>query len=89
MKTLRSRYAIGRVRVDGVRMTGTKSAVVDYTELTPDGDALSTGTAMCFDVDAVELDDDDCLAGESRLSASGEFIVQSRKLDRTGLGRSK
>ena len=58
-KTLRTRYAIGRVRVDGVRMTGTKSAVVDYTELTPDGDALSTGTAMCFDVDAVELDDDD------------------------------
>ena len=86
-KTLRSRYAIGRVRVDGVRMTGTKSAVVDYTELTPDGDDSNTGTAMCFDVDSVELDDDDCLAGESRLSSSGEFIVQSRKLDRTGLGR--
>lgn len=86
-KTLRSAFAIGRVRVTGVKMTGMKSANVDYEELTPDGEVLNTGTAACFDVDSVELDDDHCLDGNSRLSASGEFIVQSRSFDKTGLGR--
>jgi len=89
MKTLRNRFAIGRVHVTGVTMTGTKSAVVDYEELTPEGGVATTGAAACFDVDSVELDDDDCLAGDSRLSANGEFIVQKRPFDRTGLGRSR
>ena len=86
-QTLRSAFAIGRVRITGVKMTGTKSANVDYEELTPDGEVLNTGVAACFDVDLVELDDDRCLDGSSRLSASGEFIVQSRSFDKTGLGR--
>lgn len=87
MKTLRNAFAVGRVRIDSVKMTGTKSAVVDYTELTPKGEDLTSGIAACFDVDSVEIDDENCLAGDSRLSASGEFIIQSRKFDRTGLGR--
>jgi hypothetical protein len=86
-QTLRSAFAIGRVRITGVKMTGTKSANVDYEELTPDGEVLNTGVAACFDVDLVELDDDRCLDGNSRLAASGEFIVQSKSFDRTGLGR--
>ena len=86
-KSLRGRFAIGRVRITGVKMTGNKSALADYEELTPDGAVNTTGTAACFDVDLVELDDEDCLAGGSRLAANGQFIVQKRDFDRTGLGR--
>ena len=86
-KKLRIRFAIGRVKVTGVKMTGTNSAVADYEELDHEGKPVNSGAAACFDVDAVELDDEDCLTGESRLSANGQFIVQRRNFDRTGLGR--
>jgi len=87
MKTLRSRFAIDRVKITGLKMTGTKSAIADYDELDPEGSVLNSGTAACFDVTLVEIDDDDCLSGSARLSANGQFIVQSRTFDRTGLGR--
>lgn len=87
VKKLRASFAIGRTRITNVKMTGTNSAVVEYDELKPDGNVANSGAAACFDVDAVELDDDDCLAGNSRLSANGQFIVEKRVFDRTGLGR--
>jgi hypothetical protein len=88
MKNLRSRFAIGRVRITGVKMTGTKSGLADYEELASDGKTVvNSGTAACFDIDLVELDDEDCLTGGSRLSANGQFLVQKRDFDRTGLGR--
>lgn len=87
MKNLRSRFAIGRVKITGVKMTGNNSAIADYEELDPEGAVTNTGSAAVFDVDAVELDDEDFLSGNSRLSANGQFIVQKRTFDRTGLGR--
>lgn len=87
MKTLKNRFAIGRVRITGLKMTGTNAGVVDYEELSPEGEVQNSGTAACFDVESVELDDEDCLAGASRLSNSGEFIVVRKAFDKTGLGR--
>ena len=88
MKKLKNRFSIGRVRITGVKMTGTNSAIVDYEELDPKGNVLNDGHAACFKVDDVELDEEDCLTGDSRLSANGEFIVLKRNFDRTGLGRN-
>ena len=86
-KKLRVRFGVGRVRITGLKMTGTNSAIADYDELDAEGAVANSGVAACFDVDAVEVDDDDCLSGDSRLSANGQFLVQRRTFDRSGLGR--
>ena len=86
-KNLRSRFAIGRTKITGLKMTGTNSALAEYDELGIDDVVVNSGVAACFDVDKVQLDDDDCLTGDSRLSANGQFIVEKRVFDRNGLGR--
>ena len=86
---LRERFASRKVKITSLRPTGTKSAEADYDELDLDGNVISSGTAACFNIDAVEIDDDDCLMGNSGLSAGGDFIVEHKVYDKTGLGRKK
>jgi hypothetical protein len=88
-KTLTARYRAQKTHILGLTPTGRKSAEVEYETLDANDEVLNTGVALCFDTDSVELDDDDCLTGDSILSASGEFIVKSRTVDRTGLGYKK
>jgi len=85
-KKLRVRFGVGRVKITGLKMTGTNSAIAEYDALDADGVVAHAGVAACFDVDSVELDDEDCLTGDSRLSANGQFIVLKRTFDRSGLG---
>ena len=89
MKTLRSRYAAQKVHILGLTPTGRKSAEVEYETLDHKNEALGTGIAACFDIDSVEIDENDCLTGDSILSATGEFIVKTRSFDRSGLGYKK
>lgn len=89
MKNLRQRFAAVSVHITGLTPTGRNSANVDYETLDASGDAMGAGTAACFNVDEIQIDDNDCLAGDSVLSATGEFIVKSRTFDRTGLGYKK
>ena len=86
-KKLRIRFGVGQVKITGLKMTGTNSAIAEYDELDANGAVINSGAAACFDVDSVEIDDGDHLAGDSRLSANGQFLVQKRTFDRTGLGR--
>ena len=86
-RNLRSAFAIGQTKITGLKMTGTNSALVEYDELAPDGSVANSGVAACFDVDKVELDEENLLVGDSRISANGQFIVQKRTFDRSGLGR--
>lgn len=89
-KKLREVFASSqRVKITGVTYTGRNSARIDYEEIDLNGDTVNLGTAECYDVDSVEIDDENYLAGKSVLSASGEFIVNRRTADRTGLGRRK
>ena len=83
------RFAAQKVHIVALTPTGRKSAEVEYETLDSKNEVLNTGIAACFDVDAVEVDDNDCLAGDSILSATGEFIVKARSFDRTGLGYKK
>ena len=85
-KKLRKAFGVGQVKITGLKMTGGNSGVADYDALDSAGNVAYSGVAACFDVDAVELDDDNILSGDSRLSANGQFIVQKRTFDRTGLG---
>ena len=86
MKNLRSLHSTNAVRIDKFVPTGTNSGVAEYSELNGT-EVVNTGSAAVFDVDSVELDDNNCLTGNSRLSNSGEFIVVRKPFDRTGLGR--
>jgi hypothetical protein len=83
----RERFSSHKVKVTQFLWTGTNSGTAEYDELNTDGDVQNSGTAAVFDAEAIELDADDCLTGNSRLSASGEFIVVRKAFDRTGLGR--
>lgn len=85
-KNLRNRFAPVQTKITDLRLTGRKSAQVDYVQLDAEGEELYEGTADCFDIDAIEIDDNDNLTGDSMLSASGELIVQRKAWDRTGLG---
>jgi|APIni6443716594_1056825.scaffolds.fasta_scaffold3248496_1 hypothetical protein len=84
---LRERFASHKVKITSFLPTGSNSGTAEYDELDAEGNALNSGVAAVFDTNSVELDDDDCLTGNSRLSASGEFIVVRKDFDRTGLGR--
>ena len=84
---LRERFVRSKVRITSFTPTGSNSGTVEYDELDAQGAIANSGVAVAFDAENVELDENDCLTGNSRLSASGEFIVVRKAFDRTGLGR--
>ena len=88
-KTLRGRFSAQSVRILGLTPTGRKSAEVEYETLDHAGEVLNSGVAACFDTDVIEIDENDCLTGESVLSATGEFITKLQAFDRSGLGYKK
>lgn len=84
---LRERFAAQRCKIVDYKSTDSNSGRAEYEEHDADGNVLRVGTAAVFNADSVEIDDDGYLTGDSRLSASGEFIVVRKPFDRTGLGR--
>jgi hypothetical protein len=76
------------VKLVAVTYNGRNSARIAYEEKMGDT-TVSHGVADCFDVASIEVDDNSCLDGNSILSASGEYIVNRRTVDKAGLGRAK
>lgn len=89
MKNLRARFNPAKTKITDLQMTGRKSATVDYAQLDAEGDVLYEGRAACFDIDSIELDDDDCLTGKSSLSGNGKFVIATEAFDDSGLGPVK
>lgn len=89
MKNLRARFNPSKTKITDLQMTGRKSATVDYDQLDADGDVLYSGRAACFDIDTINLDDDDCLEGNSALSGNGKFVIALTAFDDSGLGPVK
>jgi len=89
-KGLRAAFGSKKVRLTSWTPTSTdeQTGLIDYEEIDRDGEVTNTGTAQIFNcADELELDDENCLTGNSRLSASGEFISVRKPFDRKGLGR--
>lgn len=75
-----------RIQITGLKLEGPNSGRLSFDVLDEDNEVVGSGTAACFDLDKVELDDDNILVGECRLSNSGEYINPRRTYDKSGLG---
>lgn len=86
-KNVREVFApVDRIQITGLKLEGPNSGRLSFDILDEDNEVVGSGTAACFNLDKVELDDDNILVGECRLSNSGEYINPRRTYDKSGLG---